>query len=90
MQAGSVISAEEAVRRVLVLENPGLPGKSSMTPTLYAGLQLILPGEIAPSHRHAVGAALHRRRAWRVDGRERRTHDDASGRLHHHAVVGLA
>lgn len=27
MQAGEVISAEEAVRRVLVLENPGLPGK---------------------------------------------------------------
>jgi gentisate 1,2-dioxygenase len=26
-----VISAEEAVRRVLMLENPGLPGKSSMT-----------------------------------------------------------
>src|SRR5690349_5512186 len=45
MQAGSIISAEEAVRRVLVLENPGLPGKSSITPSLYAGLQLILPGE---------------------------------------------
>lgn len=30
MQAGSLISAEEAVRRVLVLENPGLPGKSSI------------------------------------------------------------
>ena len=56
MQAGSVISAEEAVRRVLVLENPGLPGKSSMTPNLYAGLQLILPGEIAPSHRHTQSA----------------------------------
>jgi gentisate 1,2-dioxygenase len=56
MEAGSVISAEEAVRRVLVLENPGLPGKSSLTPNLYAGLQLILPGEIAPSHRHTQSA----------------------------------
>ncbi|MGO4810427.1 gentisate 1,2-dioxygenase [Cupriavidus sp. 2MCAB6] len=56
MQAGEVISAEEAVRRVLVLENPGLPGKSSITSTLYAGLQLILPGEIAPSHRHTQSA----------------------------------
>src|SRR6202166_4985973 len=56
MQAGAVISAEEAVRRVLVLENPGLPGKSSITPSLYAGLQLILPGEIAPSHRHTQSA----------------------------------
>lgn len=56
MEAGSLISAEEAVRRVLVLENPGLPGKSSITSTLYAGLQLILPGEVAPSHRHTQSA----------------------------------
>ncbi|RYF77241.1 MAG: gentisate 1,2-dioxygenase [Comamonadaceae bacterium] len=56
MQAGEVISAEEAVRRVLILENPGLPGSSSITSTLYAGLQLILPGEVAPSHRHTQSA----------------------------------
>jgi gentisate 1,2-dioxygenase len=31
-------------------------GASSTTHTLYAGLQLILPGEIAPSHRHAQSA----------------------------------
>lgn len=53
MRAGDLISAEEAERRVLILENPGLPGKSSITPSIYAGLQLILPGEIAPCHRHA-------------------------------------
>ncbi len=56
MQAGELISAEEAVRRVLILENPGLPGRSSITSTLYAGLQLILPGEVAPSHRHTQSA----------------------------------
>ncbi len=56
LEAGAIISAEEAVRRVLVLENPGLPGKSSITPSLYAGLQLILPGEVAPSHRHTQSA----------------------------------
>ncbi|NYT35935.1 gentisate 1,2-dioxygenase [Allopusillimonas soli] len=56
MDSGSLITAEEAVRRVLVLENPGLRGLSSITPTLYAGLQLILPGEIAPSHRHVQSA----------------------------------
>lgn len=55
-QAGDVISAEEAVRRVLILENPGLPGRASITSTLYAGLQLILPGEVAPSHRHTQSA----------------------------------
>ena len=56
MEAGSAISAEEAVRRVLILENPGLPGQASITSSLYAGLQLILPGEIAPSHRHTQSA----------------------------------
>jgi gentisate 1,2-dioxygenase len=54
--AGQLISAEEAVRRVLILENPGWPGASRITSTLYAGLQLILPGEVAPSHRHSQSA----------------------------------
>lgn len=53
LRAGDLISAEQAERRVLIMENPGLPGSSSVTSSLYAGLQLILPGEIAPCHRHA-------------------------------------
>jgi len=56
LEAGGLISASEAERRVLVLENPGLRGASSITQTLYAGLQLILPGEVAPSHRHSQSA----------------------------------
>jgi gentisate 1,2-dioxygenase len=56
MESGRLISAKEAVRRVLILENPGLPGASAITQTLYAGLQLILPGEVAPSHRHTQSA----------------------------------
>lgn len=52
MRAGDLISAKQAERRVLILENPGLSGTSGITPSLYAGLQLILPGEIAPAHRH--------------------------------------
>jgi gentisate 1,2-dioxygenase len=55
-EAGALITAKEAERRVLVLENPGLPGQSRITNTLYAGLQLILPGEVAPAHRHAQSA----------------------------------
>jgi gentisate 1,2-dioxygenase len=55
-RAGELISAEEAVRRVLILENPALRGQSCITQSLYAGLQLILPGEIAPSHRHTQSA----------------------------------
>ena len=56
MRAGEVITAEEAVRRVLILENPKLRGQSAITQSLYAGLQLILPGEVAPSHRHTQSA----------------------------------
>jgi gentisate 1,2-dioxygenase len=55
-ESGSLITAREAERRVLILENPGLPGQSTTTPTMYAGLQLILPGEVAPAHRHTQSA----------------------------------
>jgi gentisate 1,2-dioxygenase len=56
MRAGEAITAAEAVRRVLILENPGIRGQSAVTQSLYAGLQLILPGEVAPSHRHTQSA----------------------------------
>ncbi len=56
MEAGNLISAAEAERRVLILENPALPGQSCITQSLYAGLQLILPGEVAPAHRHTQSA----------------------------------
>ena len=56
MEAGRLITAEEAERRVLILENPALRGQSCITQSLYAGLQLILPGEVAPAHRHAQSA----------------------------------
>jgi gentisate 1,2-dioxygenase len=56
MQAGQLISAEEAERRVLVLENPAMRGQSCITQSLYAGFQLILPGEVAPAHRHSQSA----------------------------------
>jgi gentisate 1,2-dioxygenase len=56
MNAGRLITAKEAERRVLILENPALRGQSSITQTLYAGLQLLLPGEVAPSHRHTQSA----------------------------------
>ena len=53
MRAGLLAPIETAERRVLVLCNPGL-GLDTLraTPTIYVGLQLILPGEVAPTHRH--------------------------------------
>jgi len=56
IEAGELISAKEATRRVLILENPAYPGESRVTNTLYAGLQLLKPGEVAPAHRHAQSA----------------------------------
>lgn len=56
MEAGRLITAQEAERRVLILENPGLRGQAAITRSLYAGLQLILPGEVAPAHRHTQSA----------------------------------
>lgn len=55
-EAGDVVTAAEAERRVLMLMNPGLKGEAAATANLYAGLQLVLPGEIAPKHRHAATA----------------------------------
>ena len=55
-EAARLVPIEQAERRVLVLENPGLKGTYSITSTLYAGLQVILPGEVAPSHHHTPAA----------------------------------
>ena len=55
-RAGQLITAREAERRVLILENPALRGRAAITHTLYAGLQLILPGETAAVHRHSQAA----------------------------------
>lgn len=56
MRAGEIVSAAEAERRVLILENPGIPGSAAITHSLYAGLQLVKPGEVAPAHRHTQSA----------------------------------
>jgi gentisate 1,2-dioxygenase len=55
-EAGEVITTEEAERRVLILENPALHGETRITNSLFAGIQLILPGEVAPAHQHVASA----------------------------------
>lgn len=57
LEAGELTPIEKAERRVLVLANPGL-GLENMqaTPSIYIGLQLILPRETAPNHRHTPSA----------------------------------
>jgi gentisate 1,2-dioxygenase len=56
MEGGEAISAAQAERRVLIFENPAMPGKSAITNSLYAGIQLVLPGETAPAHIHSPAA----------------------------------
>jgi gentisate 1,2-dioxygenase len=56
LEAARLVPMARAERRVLVLMNPGLPGEYAVTATLYAGLQVILPGESAPSHHHTPAA----------------------------------
>jgi gentisate 1,2-dioxygenase len=57
MQAGALTPIEKAERRVLVLANPGHGlEKMQASPAIYLGMQLLLPGEWAPSHRHTPNA----------------------------------
>lgn len=51
-----VLSIEEAQRRVLMLVNPGLQAEAATVTGLYAGIQVILPGEQAQAHRHSANA----------------------------------
>lgn len=57
LQAGELTPIEKAERRVLVLANPG-HGLENMkaTSSIYLGMQLLLPNEWAPSHRHTPNA----------------------------------
>ena len=73
LRAGELTPIEKAERRVLVLANPG-HGLDNMqaSAAMYLGMQLLLPGEWAPSHRHspnAVRMVVEGKGAWStVDG----------------------
>lgn len=55
LRAGRLVGTDEAERRVLMLVNPAMRAPHT-TDTLYAGLQLIQPGETARAHRHTAFA----------------------------------
>lgn len=57
MRAGQLTPIEKAERRVLVLSNPGHgPDSMQASAAMYLGMQLLLPGEWAPAHRHTPNA----------------------------------
>ncbi|KAL5373994.1 hypothetical protein DPSP01_012298 [Paraphaeosphaeria sporulosa] len=55
LKAGELVKEKDAERRVLMLINPKREGPYT-TDTLYAGLQLVMPNETAPAHRHTAFA----------------------------------
>ena len=55
-RSADIVPMEMAERRVLVMANPGIKSDWQATSTLLANLQIIKPGEVAPSHRHTASA----------------------------------
>lgn len=53
--ADFVTPARGAERRILRLANPGVPERTS-THTISVAVQYLLPGEVAPAHRHTPNA----------------------------------
>ena len=60
-------------RRAIALANPTLGGAPYVTPTLWAAIQYLLPGEDAPEHRHTQHAfrfVVEGQGVWTVVGRD--------------------
>jgi gentisate 1,2-dioxygenase len=56
-QAGRLVPVGRGgERRAIALANPSLGGKPYATPTLWAAIQYLMPGENAPEHRHSQHA----------------------------------
>ena len=56
-QAGRIVPVGRGgERRAIALANPALGGKPFATPTLWAAIQYLMPGENAPEHRHTQHA----------------------------------
>ena len=56
LRAAELVGTQEAERRVLMLLNPGLNGRTATTNTLFSGLQIVMPDEVARAHRHTPAA----------------------------------
>ena len=70
LKAGELTPIEKAERRVLVLANPGHGlEKMQASAAMYLGMQLLLPGERAPAHKHtpnAVRMVVEGEGAWTI------------------------
>ncbi len=60
-------------RRAIALANPSLGGRPFVSPTLWAAIQYLMPGEDAPEHRHTQHAfrfVVEGEGVWTVVGRD--------------------
>jgi gentisate 1,2-dioxygenase len=56
-RAGQLVPVDQGgERRAIALANPGLGGLPFATPTLWAAIQYLIPGETASEHRHTQNA----------------------------------
>lgn len=56
-EAGKIVPVGRGgERRAIALANPSLGGRPYATPTLWAAIQYLMPGEDAPEHRHTQHA----------------------------------
>ena len=55
-KAATLVSAEKAARRVVMLVNPGRKDWSAAVGLLYTGVQVMNPGEFTSAHRHQASA----------------------------------
>lgn len=57
VRAGDLVPIDRGGdRRVLAMANPGLGGAPFISSTLWAAVQYLMPGEMAPPHRHTTAA----------------------------------
>jgi gentisate 1,2-dioxygenase len=56
LRSVQLVTPEKAGRRVIYLNNPGRQDVSAAVGWLYAGLQVMNPGEVASAHRHSASA----------------------------------
>ena len=56
MRAAQLVGTQQAERRVLQLKNPAFSDRAVTTNTLFAGIQIVMPGEVARANRHTMAA----------------------------------
>lgn len=56
LKSVDLVTPEKAGRRVVYLANPGRTEQVAAVGWIYAGLQVMHPGEVATSHRHSASA----------------------------------